>query len=231
MWGGNSVSAWEYEATYWLVREQQFEELFSISTHLLIFSSAPVIHLHKYQDRYTQLFGKNEQKMKFKLVFSVTYRICQTMLFFLNLFIITEVTPLSCSSLTPALFENKGLFRRECQSVVLCSDCYAAHVFVCVQMWDRVTWGTADKRVVWLRFISADAGFVTLDWPSLFPFHPLSVSHLSYLQLMVKTKTNPNRIFFFRPVQISEFKCFIIIKYSVIRYNEATVKAVSILWL
>lgn len=153
-------------------------------------NSAPVTHLYKYQDRYTQLFGKNEPKMKFKLVFSVTYQICQTMLFFLNLFIITEVTPLSCSSLTPALFENKGLFRRECHSVVLCSDCYAAHVFVCVQMWDRVTRGTADKRVVWLRFISADAGFVTLDWPSLFPFHPLSVSHLSYLQLMVKTKAN-----------------------------------------
>lgn len=44
-------------------------------------NSAPVTHLHKYQDRYTQLFGKNEPKMKFKLVFSVTYQICQTMLF------------------------------------------------------------------------------------------------------------------------------------------------------
>lgn len=152
-------------------------------------NSAPVTHLHKYQDRYTQLFGKNEPKMKFKLVFSVTYQICQTMLFFL-----TYSSSLRSRRFPVHLwhlfFENKGLFRRECHSVVLCSDCYAAHVFVCVQMWDRVTWGTADKRVVWLRFIGADAGFVTLDWPSLFPFHPLSVSHLSYLQLMVKTKTN-----------------------------------------
>lgn len=47
-------------------------------------NSAPVTHLHKYQDRYTQLFGKNEPKMKFKLFFSVTYQICQTMLFFLT---------------------------------------------------------------------------------------------------------------------------------------------------
>lgn len=161
--------------------------------------------------------------MKFKLFFSVTYQICQTMLFFLNLFIITEVTPLSCSSLTPALFENKGLFRRECHSVVLCSDCYAAHVFVCVQMWDRVTWGTADKRVVWLR----TQGLWHWTGRLFFPF-TLCLSHTFHISsLWWKQRLT----FFFRPVPISAFKCFIIIKHFVIKYNEATVKAVSILYL
>lgn len=184
--GGNSVSAWEYD-TYWLVREQQFEELFSISTDILIQLQWHIsTNIRTDTHNYLQKWAENEIQTSFFCDISNLSNYA----FFLNPFIITEVTPLSCSSLTPALFENKGLFRRECHSVVLCSDCYAAHVFVCVQMWDRVTWGTADKRVVWLRFISADAGFVTLDWPSLFPFHPLSVSHFSYLQLMVKTKTN-----------------------------------------